>query len=98
MDYDKLIKAIEFFGLKGKISIKSFRRLYKKKSKELHPDIGGDEEQMQKLNEYYKVIVEYLESYEIPVTRESIMKSSPDAFVYFQYYRKGGDKDDRIGF
>lgn len=97
MDYEKLINAIEFFGLKDKVSIKSFKRLYRKMSKEIHPDIGGDSEEMKKLNEYYKLVMEYLESYEIPVNREGIMNSSPSAFMYFQYYRKQ-DKDGRVGF
>lgn len=97
MDYEKLIEAIQFFGLEEKISIKSFKRLYRKMSKNIHPDVGGDSEEMKRLNEYYKLIMEYLESYEIPITEEDIMRSSPSAFMYFQYYRKQ-DKDGRIGF
>lgn len=97
MDYEKLLEAIEFFGLRDKISIKSFRKMYRSKSKELHPDRGGDPEKMKKLNESYRIITEYLESYEIPLTKEGIMNSSPDAFVYFQFLKKE-DKDVRIGF
>lgn len=52
---------------------------------------------MKKLNEYYKLVMEYLESYEIPVNKEGIMSSSPSAFMYFQYYRKQ-EKDGRVGF
>lgn len=97
MDYEKLIEAIEFFGLGDKVSIKSFKKIFRKKSKDLHPDVGGNSEDMKKLNEYYKLVMEYLESYEIPVNKEGIMSSSPSAFMYFQYYRKQ-EKDGRVGF
>ncbi len=97
MDFEKLLEAIKYFEIKDKISIKSFKRIYRNKSKELHPDKGGNEEEMKKLNSYYKTVIEYLESYEIPTTLESIMNSSPEAFTYFQYYKKQ-DKDVRIGF
>lgn len=97
MDYEKLLKALEFFGIRDKISIKSFKRIYRNISKDIHPDKGGDEEKMKTLNEYYKIIIEYLESYEIPTTEEAIMNSSPTAFTYFQYYRKQS-RDGRVGF
>ncbi|MFN4245299.1 MAG: molecular chaperone DnaJ [Brevinematia bacterium] len=97
MDFEKLIEAIDYFGINEKVSIKSLKRIYRNRSKELHPDKGGNEEEMRKMNNYYKIIIEYLESYEIPTTVESIMKSSPEAFMYFQYYKKQ-DKDGRVGF
>lgn len=97
MDYDKLIKAIEFFNLKNKVSIKSLKKKYRELAKELHPDKGGESERMKKLNECYKALLEYLESYEIPIDEKSIMSSSPSAFMYFQYYRKH-NKDGRLGF
>ncbi|MGC8766282.1 MAG: DnaJ domain-containing protein [Brevinematia bacterium] len=97
MEYDKLIEAIEFFKLDKKVSIKNLKKKYHKLAKELHPDKGGEVEIMKKVNEYYKILLEYLESYEIPIDENSIISSSPSAFMYFQYYKKQS-KDGRIGF
>ncbi|MEN2998173.1 MAG: molecular chaperone DnaJ [Brevinematia bacterium] len=97
MNYERLLEAIEFFGIREKISIRSLKRIYRNISKKFHPDRGGDIDEMRKANEFYRILMEYLETYEIPVTEEEIIRSSPTAFMYFQYYKKQ-DKDGRIGF
>lgn len=97
MDYEKLMEAIKFFGLKDRVSIRSLKRIYRSMSKDIHPDVGGSEDSMKKLNEYYKTLLEYLERYEIPIDEDAIIRSLPSAFVYFQYHKKN-EKDGRVGF
>jgi hypothetical protein len=97
VNYEKLVEAIKFFGFSDSVSIKKLKKRYRTISKELHPDKGGDEEKMKLVNEYYKCLMEYLESYEIPLDQKSMMLSSPEAFVYFQYMKKD-KKDFRVGF
>ncbi len=97
MDYQKLLDAIKFFGLGSSTSIKRLKKRYKILAKEFHPDRSGDDDKMKKINDYYKILMEYLESVEISLDENSIARSSPEAMMYFQFLHKK-DRDTRIGY
>ncbi len=79
----KLTAAREFMGLPPLISVKELKKKYKELSKIMHPDKGGDVENMQTLIESYTLILEYMENYRFRLDKEEITAQLP-----YEYYEK----------
>jgi len=73
----KLTAAREFMGLPPLISVKDLKKRYKELSKVMHPDKGGDVENMQTLIESYALILEYMENYRFRLDEEEITAQFP---------------------
>ncbi len=61
--WKKIEEARKILKLPLKTTRKEIIAHYKILVKDLHPDRGGDEEQMKKLNEAYEVLMEYCDNY-----------------------------------
>lgn len=54
---------------------------YKQKAKKLHSDVGGNNEEMQKLNEAYAIIKNYIQNYKFSFSEEEISRQFPEEFI-----------------
>lgn len=59
----KLETALERLSLPRLITKDDIKKRYRHLARELHPDKGGDEEQMAQINEAYEVLIEYIDSF-----------------------------------
>ena len=62
-------EAIEIFELDDTISIKLIKEKYRNFQKKLHPDVSksNNSEKLNKINEAYKTLINFLENFAIPV-------------------------------
>ena len=62
-------EALEIFGFEDYISIEEVKKRYRSFQKTFHPDLNPDfsKESLNRINEAYKILVEYLEKYEISI-------------------------------
>jgi len=72
--------ALEFMKIPPLSSIKDIKRQYKKLAKQYHPDKMGDSKMMEKLNESYKILMDYCENYKFTFDEYEIKKQYPDIF------------------
>jgi len=77
---NKIKQALEFMNIPPLSTIKDIKRRYKKLSKKYHPDITGDDEMIHKLNEYYRVLMDYCENYKFTFDELEIKKQHPDSY------------------
>ena len=76
--------AMEILGLTGRMTMAEIKNCYRRKSKESHPDLVGDsqcaQEQMLAINEAYKVIWSYCQSFRFPLTynKEDLAEDDED--------------------
>ena len=61
--------ALEILEIEDYISIKKLKKLYRKKVKQLHPDITNDPENILEVNSAYKFLMNFLENYEININK-----------------------------
>ena len=69
--------ALEVLGLPPLVSLKDIKQRYYLLAKKYHPDIGGDEEKMEKINRAYKLLKEYIENYKFSFSEDEILKQFP---------------------
>ncbi|BCD60641.1 MULTISPECIES: J domain-containing protein [unclassified Nitratiruptor] len=70
-------EALETLGLPTMVSYKEIKDRYRMLSKRFHPDKGGDEEEMAKINRAYTILKNYIENYRFSFTEEEILKQFP---------------------
>ena len=54
---------------------------YKQQAKKIHSDLGGSNEEMQKLNEAYEIIKNYIQNYKFSFTEEEVSRQFPEEFI-----------------
>lgn len=64
---EELEEARKLLGLGRRASIVQIKEAFRRLAKQVHPDGGGDEEMIKRLNRAYKVLLDYCESYPIPL-------------------------------
>jgi len=85
--------AFEILETKDYISIKKLKKLYRKKVKQLHPDITDDPENILQINSAYKFLMNFLENYEININKVIDEKSLEEkTFSRFDNDWLGGNK------
>jgi DnaJ-class molecular chaperone len=62
-------------------SIKDIKKNYKKLSRLLHSDLGGDDEMMKELNWAYKILIDYVENYKFSFSEDEISRQYPGEFI-----------------
>ena len=77
-------QALEVLELPPMVTYKEIKEQYKKLSKIYHPDSGGDEQKMARINEAFNILKNYVENYRFSFTEEEILKQFP----FNQYQKK----------
>jgi hypothetical protein len=72
-----VLKACEILGVKPLSSWREIEALYRRRAKELHPDRGGDPEEMAQLNWAFDRLREYIFNYRFKFTPEEIGAQFP---------------------
>jgi hypothetical protein len=76
--HEKLLNALAVLDLPVLISLKEVRSRYRSLAKKHHPDISNDKEKMQRINEAYKLVITYMETYKFTFSEEEVAKQFPE--------------------
>jgi len=75
-DFKKIDEARKILGLCEKATIKEIKDAYKEKAKAYHPDLNENKKEyhdiMKKINEAYKILMDYCENYPLPLKKGKI--------------------------
>jgi len=80
-------EALNFLGLTSFVTYDEIKKRYLELSKKYHPDFGGNSEDMEKLNRYYRLLKRYIENYRFSFSEDEITKQ-----------HMGSDYADRFRF
>ena len=75
--YKKIHAALEALGLPTRVSLKDITERYRYLASGKHPDVGGDEEEMARINDAYKLLKTYIENYRFSFSEEEIAGQFP---------------------
>ncbi|WP_353661145.1 DnaJ domain-containing protein [Hydrogenimonas sp. SS33] len=75
--YEEIHRALETLGLPTRVSLKEITDRYRYLAGGKHPDIGGDEEEMARINEAYDLLKRYIENYRFAFSEEEIAQQFP---------------------
>ncbi len=67
-------KALLFMDLAPFVTFGEIKKRYRELSKKYHPDFGGDKDKMDKLNNAYNLLKEYIENYRFTFGKDEIQK------------------------
>lgn len=82
MSCERLRWAVEIFGLIDGVSLKEIKKRHRELAKRYHPDSGnGNAELMKEINEAYKILLGYCESYRYSFSEEEYYRQHPDEFI-----------------
>ncbi len=82
MDYEELKKAQEIFGLLDGVSLKEIKKRHRELAKKYHPDSGGgNAEFMKEINEAYKILLGYCESFRYSFSEEEYYRQNPEELI-----------------
>jgi len=65
-------------GLPPLVTLKEITERYRAAAAKLHPDRGGDAEEMARLNDAYNLLREYVENYRFTFSEEEIGRQFPE--------------------
>ncbi len=75
--YDRIHEALEVLGLPSHVNLKEITDRYRYLASGKHPDAGGSEEEMARINEAYRLLKSYIENYRFSFSEEEIAKQFP---------------------
>ena len=73
-----IIDALETLDLPKLITKEDIKRQYHFLAKRHHPDLGGDIERMERINEAYQTLMKYIEEFRYTFDDEEISKQFPE--------------------
>lgn len=87
MTYTELREALLVFGLDERASRGEIRARHRHLVKKYHPDAGveHDHDRIRKINEAYRVLLEYIESYRFSFAEEEFYEQNPDERLRRQF-------------
>lgn len=74
---NEISKALKVMELSRFINLRELKKRYKELANLHHPDFGGDEEKMVKINEAFKILKDYMTNFRFTFTKEEIYKQFP---------------------
>ncbi len=82
-DSVKMIEdALEVLELPTFINLQELKKRYREVASKNHPDFGGDETSMAKINRAFELLKEYMVNFRFSFTKEEIYKQYPqDEYV-----------------
>ncbi len=85
MSFEDYEKALESLGIVSRYTLLDVKNRYLKLSKKYHPDMpDGDDEKFKEINEAYKLIQTYIQSYRFGVDEDDFYTQNP-------FSKKSGD-------
>ncbi len=75
--YERIHEALETLGLPAHVSLKDITNRYRYLASRMHPDVGGEDEQMAEINEAYDLLKRYIENYRFSFSEEEIARQFP---------------------
>jgi DnaJ-class molecular chaperone len=87
MTYNELKESLLLFGLGERATRGEIRARHRHLVKKHHPDTGAaaDDERIRKINEAYRVLLEYIESYRYCFDEEEFYEQNPDERLRRQF-------------
>ena len=77
--FEEIENALEILQLPKLISKRDIKIQFHFLAKKNHPDLGGNAEQMEALNNAYKLLIKYIEEFRYAFDDEEISKQFPGA-------------------
>jgi len=71
-------EALDILELPPFITKKEIKQRYRNLAKEFHPDISTETNKMHKINDAYKILIEYIENYKYSFDDTEISKQLPN--------------------
>jgi DnaJ-class molecular chaperone len=85
MSYEDFEKALDSLNIVSRTTSDELKAKYLKLSKKYHPDMpGGDAQKFREINEAYKLIQRYMQSFRFQLNEEEFYQQNP-------FLRKSGD-------
>jgi len=78
-DIKEIEKALEILSLPQLITREDIKMQYYFLAKKHHPDKGGDSAEMEKINDAYAILIEYIETFRYTFNSEELSKQFPGA-------------------
>lgn len=75
--YEEIENALEVLSLPRYITRDDIKKRYRYLAKSLHPDLGGSEVDMERLNRAYELLIGYVDSFRYAFDDIEISKQSP---------------------
>ncbi|MCF6205989.1 MAG: DnaJ domain-containing protein [Sulfurovum sp.] len=74
---ETLEEALEILELPKLITKEDIRKQYRFLAKKNHPDIGGSEEKMERLNAAYRLLMKYIEDFRYTFDEDEVNRQFP---------------------
>ncbi|WP_457595308.1 J domain-containing protein [Hydrogenimonas sp.] len=75
--YEEIHEALDILGLPSHVSLKDITARYRYLASGKHPDVGGEGDEMARINEAYERLKRYIENYRFSFSEEEIAKQFP---------------------
>lgn len=94
IDFNKIDEARKILGLGEKATLKEIKDTYREKAKKYHPDFVSKnkknkkeyEDMMKKINEAYKILMDYCENYTYSFKKESVERHNKGYNSYADWF------------
>jgi len=77
--FSKIREALEILGLPTLVTREDIKKQYRHLAKKYHPDRGGRPEEMEKINQAYALLIDYIEQFRYSFDDEEISRQFPGA-------------------
>ena len=74
---EEIENALEVLGLPKLITKADIKKRYRFLAQKHHPDKGGDANQMEKINQAYKLLIKYIDEFRYTFDNDEINKQFP---------------------
>ncbi len=87
MTYAELRASLLIFGIAERATLREIRTRHRELVRRYHPDAGnqGEPEQIRRVNEAYRVLREYVESYRFSFSEEEFYEQNPEERIRMQF-------------
>ncbi len=75
---EEISEALEILELPKLITKEDIKRQYHFLAKRYHPDLGGDLQRMERINDAYRILMKYIEEFRYTFDEEEISKQFPE--------------------